>query len=157
MFVVDEKCRRGFSKQSQNILEFSKLCYSKSFSMKTFDIVRICRKFMGILPVNANKSAWIMNATLRILWISDIIITFFSTLWFSLFDAENFTEFVQSFFNVLHSSLLLTWYGIYFAQRYTYDSFIDELETEIEKSECTMRFSHVTYVTQMGHFNLISM
>ena len=91
---------------------------------------------MGILPLNSNNRAWTMNTILRTLWITDIIIHYLSTFWFSMFDAKNFTEFVQSFFNVLHSSLLLTWFSIYYLQRNNYASYIDELETEIEKSWC---------------------
>lgn len=119
------------------ILKLNQLWNFKAFNMITFDTVRICRKMMGILPLNSNRREWTLNTILKTLWITDITVHCLSTLWFSLFDAETFTEFVQSFFNVLHSSLLLTWFSIYYLQRNAYASYIDQLETEIEKSKYT--------------------
>lgn len=124
--------------------------------MKTFDVMRICLKALGIATSNSNPNqrATVSNIILKCLYIAQISITFLSTLWYCAFKAESFNEVIESLFYVLHSIFLLMWYCVYHSQREITVSFIAALETKIDRS---MKLKHqIFFSLQCFNFANIS-
>lgn len=68
-------------------------------------------------------------------YVTEISILFLSTFWFFLFNGDDFNEYVEAFYYVIHSIFLLSWYYTYYLQRRLYVQFMVELESIIELSK----------------------
>lgn len=106
----------------------------KVSKMKIFELLRFYMQLLGIWQRNS-RFGWILSIAASFVYLALSFITLFSSLGFFLSTAQAFSEYVESFYYILHSSLLLSWYLIYLAQRDKYATLIDELETLIQKRE----------------------
>lgn len=102
--------------------------------MKAFDVVRMVMKALGMVPSNLSQRTKILNKVLPCLYYAQITIQFLSTSWFLLFNGDNFNNYVQAFFYVIHSVFLFSWYSTFYLQRRKYVQFMIDLESQIELS-----------------------
>lgn len=104
---------------------------------------------LGIAPSIFSQRTKTLNKFLQCLYIAEISILFLSTLWFLLFNAERFDEYVESFFYCVHSIFLCAWYSAYYLQREISVSFVAELEAKIKQS------THLRYIISNRFHNFL--
>lgn len=102
--------------------------------MKIFDMIQNYMCLLGIFTSDSSGKVRILRVASRWFFIGDAATVLLSSFWYCSFTAETFNEFVEAFFYVVHTALLLTWYPVFLVQRFEYTQLMTELNAIIEKS-----------------------
>lgn len=107
---------------------------------------------LDVLTSNSNRNAQILRIVSRCFFIGDTATILLSSFWYCSFTARTFNEFVEAFFFVIHTCLLMTWYQVFLSQRFKYTQLMTEIDATIGKS----KKSYASNQLILSHRNIVS-
>lgn len=110
--------------------------------MKSINLLTSYLRLFGVLPI-LTEGGWNLSIISNFIFYAICLLSLSSTLYFFAFTAQIFSEYVETFYYITHSMLMLSWYSVYLTQRKSYGSLIVELDEIIEKRK-VMSYSNVS-------------
>lgn len=101
--------------------------------METFCALKKYLRLFGILSWDSTRCGLIIGVIINCFCLVIFFMYFLSSFCFFLFRAENFNELSESFFQLLDSLLMISWYSIYLIKRGEYVKLFTELDQLIGK------------------------
>ena len=103
--------------------------------MKSFDLLQVQMRWMGIFPLNAKQNGKITRLFLNCVYFVIILEFILTTLWYFAFTAVTLIEYAQCFYVTTFAFVVLVWYLSYLWHRDDFRALFLDLDKIVLKSE----------------------
>lgn len=118
--------------------------------MESFRLLKTNLQVWGVLRSGPDFKEQLLRITMNIVFFTVIIQHALAVIWFFLFDAQTFREYVESFFYICYALQVFSWYTMHFMNRTKYGQFFAELDAIIAQSKLIAPHTLITTYIQFS-------
>lgn len=110
-------------------------CSKILFEMKSFNLLQVQMKWLGILPWHSNKNGKVIRLCLNCVIYGIILEFILMSFWYFAFTAQTLNEYANSFYILTFGIVLFAWYSTYLRHRDNFNMLFLDLDGIIRKSK----------------------
>lgn len=103
--------------------------------MRSFDLLQIQMRWLGIFPWDTNKNGKTIQLCLNCVIYGIIVEFILMTLWYFALTAQTLNEYAKSFYIFTFGIVLFAWYSTYLMHREDYYMLFVDLDGIVRKSK----------------------
>lgn len=113
--------------------------------LKSFDLLQIQMRWLGILPWSTNQNGKAMHLCQTGIIFSFIVEFFLSSFWYFAFTANTLNEYAESFYVFTFGIVIINWYVTYLWHRDNYCVMFLDFEKIAKKSKQNTRVANCSF------------